>query len=258
MIFSQQVVKSTEEKFNALLAKAGTVKQQEILARFAEAEKTLDEDVIFAAKWIYAHSPMSDIANYDFELFKNTAQHGVFLRRESPFAKDIPEDIFLNYVLHIRCNEEDLCDCRKLFYDILKDRVNHLSMHDAIIETNYWNAENVMYQLTDSRTISALGAYYSAYGRCGEESNFGVNVYRAIGIPCRQIYTPRWAHCDDKRFTATANGTSWAHVSRKRCLTKAGLPTHPAAQCLSTAAVSAISPAKRLSARWGRQHSSTT
>ena len=197
MIFSQQVVKSTEEKFNTLLAKAGTVKQQEILAKFAEAEKTLDEDVIFAAKWIYAHSPMSDIANYEFELFKNTAQHGVFLRKESPFAKDIPEDIFLNYVLHIRCNEEDLCDCRKLFYDILKDRVNHLSMHDAIIETNYWNAENVMYQLTDSRTISALGAYYSAYGRCGEESNFGVNVYRAIGIPCRQIYTPRWAHCDD-------------------------------------------------------------
>ena len=54
-----------------------------------------------------------------------------------------------------------------------------------------------MYQATDSRTISALGAYYSAYGRCGEESAFGVNVYRAIGIPARQIYTPRWAHCDD-------------------------------------------------------------
>lgn len=70
-------------------------------------------------------------------------------------------------------------------------------MHDAIIEANYWNAENVMYQATDSRTISALGAYYSAYGRCGEESAFGVNVYRAIGIPARQIYTPRWAHCDD-------------------------------------------------------------
>ncbi|WP_337811144.1 transglutaminase domain-containing protein, partial [Enterocloster sp.] len=86
---------------------------------------------------------------------------------------------------------------RKFFYGLLADRVNSLSMHDAIIEANYWNAENVMYQATDSRTISALGAYYSAYGRCGEESAFGVNVYRAIGIPARQIYTPRWAHCDD-------------------------------------------------------------
>ena len=70
-------------------------------------------------------------------------------------------------------------------------------MHDAIIEANYWNAENVMYQATDGRTISALGAYYSAYGRCGEESAFGVNVFRSVGIPARQIYTPRWAHCDD-------------------------------------------------------------
>ena len=54
-----------------------------------------------------------------------------------------------------------------------------------------------MYQATDARTISALGAYRSAYGRCGEESAFGVNVFRSVGIPARQIYTPRWAHCDD-------------------------------------------------------------
>ena len=147
---------------------------------------------------MYANIPLSDMANYDFEIFKSCAEHGVFLGEHSPFAKDLPEDIFLNYVLHIRVNEEELCDCRKFFYGLLADRVNSLSMHDAIIEANYWNAENVMYQATDGRTISALGAYYSAYGRCGEESAFGVNVFRSVGIPARQIYTPRWAHCDDK------------------------------------------------------------
>lgn len=197
MIFSQKVVDTAQVKFDALLEKAGEVKKQEMLAHIEEAKKTVSEDVIFAIKWIYANSPLSDMANYDFEMFKNCAEHGVMLRETSPFAKDVPEDIFLNYVLHIRINEEELCDCRKLFHSLLADRVNHLSMHDAIIEANYWNAENVMYQLTDSRTISALGAYNSAYGRCGEESNFGVNVFRAIGIPARQIYTPRWAHCDD-------------------------------------------------------------
>lgn len=197
MIFSQKVVDTAQVKFNALLEKAGEVKKQEILAHLEEAKKTVSEDVIFAIQWIYANSPLSDMANYDFDMFKNCAEHGVMLRETSPFAKDVPEDIFLNYVLHIRINEEELCDCRQLFYGLLADRVNHLSMHDAIIEANYWNAENVMYQLTDGRTISALGAYYSAYGRCGEESNFGVNVFRAIGIPARQIYTPRWAHCDD-------------------------------------------------------------
>ena len=220
MMFTEKAMKAAEEKFSRLLEKAGEKKREEILSRLAQAEKTESADVIAAIKWIYANSPLSDLANYDFEIFQSCAEHGVFLRENSPFAKDLPEDIFLNYVLHVRVNEEELCDCRKFFYELLADRVNSLSMHDAIIEANYWNAENVMYQATDSRTISALGAYYSAYGRCGEESAFGVNVYRAIGIlPDRSTHragptvtttTPGW------RFTATAHGTSLEPVSRRR------------------------------------------
>lgn len=197
MIFSQHVADATKVKFEALLEQAGAVKKQEILSAMEQAAKTESEDVMFAIRWIYANSPLSDMANYDFEIFKSCAEHGIFLRQNSPYSKDLPEDIFLNYVLHVRVNEEELCDCRKFFYGLLADRLEGMNMHDAIIETNYWNAENVMYQATDGRTISALGAYYSAYGRCGEESAFGVNVYRAVGIPARQIYTPRWAHCDD-------------------------------------------------------------
>lgn len=197
MIFSKHVQEATKVKLSALLERAGEQKRQEILSRLEQAGKEEREDVLFAVQWILANSPLSDLANYEFDLFLKCARHGVFLRENSPFAKDVPEDIFLNYVLHIRVNEEELCDCRSFFYEALADRVNHLSMHDAILEANYWNAENVMYQATDSRTISAMGAYRSAYGRCGEESAFGVNVFRAIGVPARQIYTPRWAHCDD-------------------------------------------------------------
>ena len=50
--------------------------------------------------------------------FRIILPYAVRLRKNSPFAKDLPEDIFLNYVLHIRVNEEDLCDCRQLFYGI--------------------------------------------------------------------------------------------------------------------------------------------
>ena len=37
----------------------------------------------------------------------------------------------------------------------------------------------------------------SARGRCGEESTFTVAALRTVGIPARQVYTPRWAHTDD-------------------------------------------------------------
>ena len=44
---------------------------------------------------------------------------------------------------------------------------------------------------------SPLASVKTAYGRCGEESTFTVAALRAVGIPARQVYTPRWAHTDD-------------------------------------------------------------
>ena len=42
-----------------------------------------------------------------------------------------------------------------------------------------------------------MASVKTAYGRCGEESTFTVAALRAVGIPARQVYTPRWAHTDD-------------------------------------------------------------
>lgn len=197
MIFTQKTTADIDDEFYKLLELAGEDKEREILSRLGEAERTYSQDVIVALKWLYAHSPMSDIANYDFSLFLSFAEHGVFLRENSPFCKDVPDDIFRCYVLHGRVSSEELCDCRKFFYDLLHGRVNGMSTREAIIEANYFNAENVMYVSTDDRTLSALGTYYSAFGRCGEEAVFAVNVFRSLGIPARQVVTPRWAHCDD-------------------------------------------------------------
>lgn len=47
------------------------------------------------------------------------------------------------------------------------------------------------------RTASPMTVYRSGKGRCGEESTFMVTALRSVGIPARQVYTPRWAHCDD-------------------------------------------------------------
>lgn len=36
----------------------------------------------------------------------------------------------------------------------------------------------------------------TSWGRCGEQSVFTVTALRAVGIPARQCYTPRWVHTD--------------------------------------------------------------
>lgn len=50
---------------------------------------------------------------------------------------------------------------------------------------------------SDARTSSPLATVSTAYGRCGEESTLLVAALRSVGIPARQVYTPRWAHTDD-------------------------------------------------------------
>ena len=84
-----------------------------------------------------------------------------------------------------------------VFFDELKDRVKGLSLYDAVLEVNHWCHEKVIYTPSDGRTSSPLASVKTAYGRCGEESTFTVAALRSVGIPARQVYTPRWAHTDD-------------------------------------------------------------
>ena len=174
-------------------AAAGRDAQEKLERQLA----VLAPDQALLTSWCYAASPLSDWANYDFSLFSSCAAHALHLWEQSPSVRALPEQLFLNYVLHPRVNEEELCDCRGVFYAQLAERIQGLSACEAILAINAWNAEQVCYRSTDGRTISALGAQRSGFGRCGEESTFAVNALRAAGIPARQVYTPRWAHCDD-------------------------------------------------------------
>ncbi len=160
-------------------------------------ERLLSEYERLAVMYLYTASPFSDLANNPFEMFVDFARHGVFLWREIEEVRALPEEFYLNYVLHHRVNEEEIRPCRALFWSELRERVAGKRAREAAIEVNYWCAEHVTYQSGDDRTLSALAVYRRGYGRCGEESVFLVNALRSVGIPARQVYAPRWSHCDD-------------------------------------------------------------
>ncbi|MDC7289922.1 transglutaminase domain-containing protein [Blautia schinkii] len=160
-------------------------------------ELQYDGDTALACKYLYGSMPYSDIGNYPFETFLDYAAHGVYLWRSFADVRALPEDIFLNYVLYHRVNEEEIAPCRSLFYEKVKDRIEGLHGREAALEVNYWCVEEATYHCTDDRTLSALTVYRRGNGRCGEESTFSVNAMRSAGIPARQVYAPKWSHCDD-------------------------------------------------------------
>ncbi len=148
-----------------------------------------------AMEFLYAYMPSADVMDYPAEFFLENVRASFRAREELGWK--MPEYIFRHYVLPLRVNNENLDSCRTVFYRELKPRVEGLSMQEAILEVNHWCHEKVTYQPSDARTTSPLNTVKNALGRCGEESTFTVAALRSVGIPARQVYTPRWAHTDD-------------------------------------------------------------
>ncbi len=160
-----------------------------------EQDLTLKEKE--ALQFLFAYMPLADLAEYDGAFFLGNVRHSFMTAGVMPWGTDIPDDVFRHYVLPVRVNNENLDSARWVFFDELKERVSDLTLEEAALEVNRWCHEKVTYRASDGRTSAPLSTMKNAYGRCGEESVFTVAALRSVGIPARQVYVPRWAHCDD-------------------------------------------------------------
>jgi len=178
------------------------LKRQELAANRKEAlfsvfEKDITTEEREALEFLYAYMPLSDLADYNGDFFLKQVQMAFKARDYFDWGKTIPDDIFRHFVLVYRVNNENLDNAREVFFEELKDRVKGMSMEKAALEVNHWCHEKVNYRGTDGRTSAPLALIKTSWGRCGEESTFTTTAMRAVGIPARQCYTPRWAHTDD-------------------------------------------------------------
>ena len=148
-----------------------------------------------ALKFLYAYMPLADLTDYPLSYYLDCVQSSFKTREEMGW--NVPERIFRHFVLPIRVNNEKLDTARMAFAREIKPRIEGMSMKDAILEVNHWCHEKLTYKPSDARTLSPLASAMSTLARCGEESTFTVTALRSVGIPARQVYTPRWAHTDD-------------------------------------------------------------
>ena len=185
-------------------------RRREVHDKFEARRSVFTEDGLFAVfdgemtaaereamEFLYGSMSTADMGDYDGEFFLDNVRYALRARDEMPWGRDVPEELFRHFVLPVRVNNERLDGFRMLYYDTLRKRVGGLSLHDAALEINHWCHEKATYTPSDARTSSPLAVIRTAEGRCGEESTFTVAAMRAVGIPARQVYTPRWAHTDD-------------------------------------------------------------
>lgn len=179
--------------------KAGTALQADALT----------EDSALA--FLYAYMPLADATDYTRDFHLANVRAAFRARRLTAWGDSVPVALFRHFVLPQRVNNEPLDSFRLQRQDELLARVKGLSMKDAILEVNHWCHEHVTYEPSDARTSSPLQTIRTAKGRCGEESTLAVAALRTVGIPARQVYTPRWAHTDDNHawVEAWADGRWW-------------------------------------------------
>ncbi len=193
LIKERKLRQNIEEEFSARAAMYGD-KTGNLFALAAGSDSI---EVREAATFLLAYMPMSDLAHYDRNQLLSTITSALTAREATPWGRKIPSSLFLNFVLPPRVNNENPDEFRETCRDELLDRVSGLTAVEAALEVNRWCQEKVAYQAADSRTSSPLATILSARGRCGEESTLTVSALRAVSIPARQVYTPRWAHTDD-------------------------------------------------------------
>mgnify|MGYP000925125101 CR=1 FL=1 len=150
-----------------------------------------------AVAHLMAALPEADLVSLNEGYPEAVARHALKTRAETPWGHSIPEDVFRLYVLFPRVNNERLTFYHETIASALKPRLQGLSMRDAALEINHWCFEQATYRSTSVRTASPLTVMRAGFARCGEESTLAVSAMRAAGLPARQCYVPRWAHCDD-------------------------------------------------------------
>ena len=150
-----------------------------------------------ALEFLYQYMPLGDSVDYTEDYYRECVHCAFLAKQEMPWGNSIPEREFKHFVVPVRVNNENLDIFRSTYYEELKGRVKDLSLYDAVLEVNHWCHEHVNYKGSDSRTSAPMATIKTSWGRCGEESTLLVTALRTVGIPARQVYTPRWAHCDD-------------------------------------------------------------
>ena len=119
-MFSKEFNEKIDERLNCRIKELGLNLLKDELE---ELKKTEEKDVMEALNYLYAYMPLSDIGDYKVETFLDFARHGAFLFNEGEFKGAADEEIFAEYVLFARINNEDIVENRSFFYNWVKSLI---------------------------------------------------------------------------------------------------------------------------------------
>lgn len=177
--------------FSATFAMAAPT--DDFIAKATQTHGTFGEK---AARFLVEHMSDNDKQSLSTEFLTENLHFALKARATFPWAKDVPEDIFLNDVLPYAVFDEPRDPWRAEFLEkatpLVKD-AKTASEAVQILNRDFFKLINTHYNTERKRTNqSPKESIAQGKATCTGLSIILVDVCRAVGIPARAVGTPMW------------------------------------------------------------------
>ena len=166
--------------------------------QLVEVLYTLDSEERRALSFLLANMPRQDLKSLTSVFLAANVQYAFKSRSALPYNLNIPEDIFLNYVLPYANVNERRDNWRADFYERFIEMARNSSSVEetaALLNTEMFKMLGINFGNRDPQEAihSPFESMEKGYASCEGLSVLLVDACRAVGIPARLVFIPEWA-----------------------------------------------------------------
>lgn len=183
------------KKYHALIDQTMTVAGDNA-KELQKALKSVSKEQKEGMAFLISYMPERDAKTLTADFLKEHVQYAYKAKAEFPWAKEVPNDIFLNDIVAYVNLNENRESWRKDFYERFRKYVaNCKTMREAIDSVNKNIRDEVMVDYNTKREKADQAPYESMrqhMASCSGLSILLTDAFRAVGIPSRVAGTPNW------------------------------------------------------------------
>lgn len=183
------------KKYHALIDQTMTMAGDNA-KELQKALKSVSKEQKEGMAFLISYMPERDAKTLTADFLKEHVQYAYKAKAEFPWAKEVPNDIFLNDVVAYVNLNENRESWRKDFYERFRKYVaNCKTMREAIDSVNKNIRDEVVVDYNTKREKADQAPYESMrqhMASCSGLSILLTDAFRAVGIPSRVAGTPNW------------------------------------------------------------------
>lgn len=188
-------------------------------ARYVDAIRAAGPEERTCLAFLLANMPEQDLRSIEPGDIVENARFALKARRTVPVAADVPENVFLEYVLPYLAADESFEKWRPGFYDrFFAAALTSPTIEEAVMRLNRDVFVGFQLPFEDNKTRHPLPGPLASVKKgvvsCAEASLLVVDACRSVGIPARMVFLPRWPWArGGHAWVEVFDSGRWRHIS---------------------------------------------